>query len=146
MVGAQVMWALCVYLEAVSVLPQLRMMQNAKVPHAARSSSCTEHIAQRGQLPMAALPTQKLFRPAQFWTHCPHIGQCVLRARKRCQLLGKLLVGRGVCIGPARLPPVPAYLQLFLPRRSALRAHLQAQLSLTYTMPVCFLDVRDLQV
>ena len=27
----QVMWALCVYLEAVSVLPQLRMMQNAKV-------------------------------------------------------------------------------------------------------------------
>ena len=25
------MWALCVYLEAVSVLPQLRMMQGAKV-------------------------------------------------------------------------------------------------------------------
>jgi len=28
---AQIMWALCVYLEAVSVLPQLRMMQGAKV-------------------------------------------------------------------------------------------------------------------
>jgi len=27
---AQVLWALCVYVEAVSVLPQLRMMQNAK--------------------------------------------------------------------------------------------------------------------
>ena len=27
----QIMWALCVYLEAVSVLPQLRMMQGAKV-------------------------------------------------------------------------------------------------------------------
>ena len=27
----QVMWATCVYIEAVSVLPQLRMMQNAKV-------------------------------------------------------------------------------------------------------------------
>lgn len=27
----RVMWAACVYLEAVSVLPQLRMMQNAKV-------------------------------------------------------------------------------------------------------------------
>lgn len=27
----QVLWALCVYLEAVSVLPQLRMMQKAKV-------------------------------------------------------------------------------------------------------------------
>ena len=27
----QILWALCVYLEAVSVLPQLRMMQNAKV-------------------------------------------------------------------------------------------------------------------
>ena len=27
----QVMWALCVYLEAVSVVPQLRMMQGAKV-------------------------------------------------------------------------------------------------------------------
>lgn len=27
----QVMWAVCVYLEAVSVLPQLRMMQNSKV-------------------------------------------------------------------------------------------------------------------
>ena len=27
----QIMWAACVYLEAVSVLPQLRMMQNAKV-------------------------------------------------------------------------------------------------------------------
>ncbi len=27
----QVMWAFCVYVEAVSVLPQLRMMQNAKV-------------------------------------------------------------------------------------------------------------------
>jgi hypothetical protein len=25
-----VLWALCVYVEAVSVLPQLRMMQNAK--------------------------------------------------------------------------------------------------------------------
>ena len=25
------MWAFCVYVEAVSVLPQLRMMQNAKV-------------------------------------------------------------------------------------------------------------------
>jgi ER lumen protein retaining receptor len=25
------MWAVCVYLEAVSVLPQLRMMQNSKV-------------------------------------------------------------------------------------------------------------------
>lgn len=25
------MWALCVYLEAVSVVPQLRMMQGAKV-------------------------------------------------------------------------------------------------------------------
>ena len=28
---AQVMWAFCVYLESVSVLPQLRMMQKAKV-------------------------------------------------------------------------------------------------------------------
>jgi hypothetical protein len=28
---AQVLWAFCVYLEAVSVLPQLRMMQKAKV-------------------------------------------------------------------------------------------------------------------
>ncbi|WRX10218.1 ER lumen protein retaining receptor - like 2 [Theobroma cacao] len=28
---SQVLWAFCVYLEAVSVLPQLRMMQNAKV-------------------------------------------------------------------------------------------------------------------
>jgi ER lumen protein retaining receptor len=27
----QVLWAFCVYLEAVSVLPQLRMMQKAKV-------------------------------------------------------------------------------------------------------------------
>lgn len=27
----QVFWAFCVYLEAVSVLPQLRMMQKAKV-------------------------------------------------------------------------------------------------------------------
>lgn len=27
----RILWALCVYLEAVSVLPQLRMMQNAKV-------------------------------------------------------------------------------------------------------------------
>lgn len=27
----QVMWAVCVYIEAVSVLPQLRMMQKAKV-------------------------------------------------------------------------------------------------------------------
>lgn len=27
----QVLWAGCVYVEAVSVLPQLRMMQNAKV-------------------------------------------------------------------------------------------------------------------
>ena len=26
----QVLWAVCVYIEAVSVLPQLRMMQNAK--------------------------------------------------------------------------------------------------------------------
>lgn len=42
----QVMWALCVYLEAVSVLPQLRMMQNAKVPRPARSSSCRAHSAQ----------------------------------------------------------------------------------------------------
>lgn len=30
-VPLQILWALCVYLEAVSVLPQLRMMQNAKV-------------------------------------------------------------------------------------------------------------------
>lgn len=28
---AQVLWAVCVYMEAVSVLPQLRMMQNSKV-------------------------------------------------------------------------------------------------------------------
>ena len=28
---SQVLWALCVYVEAVSVLPQLRMMQKAKV-------------------------------------------------------------------------------------------------------------------
>jgi hypothetical protein len=27
----QIMWAVCVYLEAISVLPQLRMMQNSKV-------------------------------------------------------------------------------------------------------------------
>lgn len=27
----QIMWAVCVYIEAVSVLPQLRMMQKAKV-------------------------------------------------------------------------------------------------------------------
>lgn len=27
----QVLWAVCVYLEAISVLPQLRMMQNSKV-------------------------------------------------------------------------------------------------------------------
>lgn len=27
----QILWAVCVYLEAVSVLPQLRMMQNSKV-------------------------------------------------------------------------------------------------------------------
>ena len=27
----QIMWATCVYIEAVSVFPQLRMMQNAKV-------------------------------------------------------------------------------------------------------------------
>ena len=27
----QILWALCVYVEAVSVLPQLRMMQKAKV-------------------------------------------------------------------------------------------------------------------
>ena len=27
----RVLWALCVYVEAVSVLPQLRMMQKAKV-------------------------------------------------------------------------------------------------------------------
>lgn len=27
----QILWAFCVYLEAVSVLPQLRMMQKAKV-------------------------------------------------------------------------------------------------------------------
>lgn len=29
--SVQILWALCVYLEAVSVLPQLRMMQKAKV-------------------------------------------------------------------------------------------------------------------
>ena len=29
--GLQIMWATCVYVEAISVLPQLRMMQNAKV-------------------------------------------------------------------------------------------------------------------
>lgn len=27
----RILWAFCVYLESVSVLPQLRMMQNAKV-------------------------------------------------------------------------------------------------------------------
>lgn len=27
----RILWAFCVYLEAVSVLPQLRVMQNAKV-------------------------------------------------------------------------------------------------------------------
>lgn len=27
----RVLWAFCVYLEAISVLPQLRMMQNTKV-------------------------------------------------------------------------------------------------------------------
>lgn len=27
----QILWAMCVYVEAVSVLPQLKMMQNAKV-------------------------------------------------------------------------------------------------------------------
>ncbi len=27
----QVLWAVCVYVEALSVFPQLRMMQNAKV-------------------------------------------------------------------------------------------------------------------
>ena len=32
----QVLWAVCVYIEAVSVLPQLRMMQNAK----ARAPGC----------------------------------------------------------------------------------------------------------
>ena len=30
-ISVQILWALCVYLEAVSVLPQLRMMQKAKV-------------------------------------------------------------------------------------------------------------------
>ena len=29
--AVQILWALCVYVEAVSVLPQLRMMQKAKV-------------------------------------------------------------------------------------------------------------------
>ncbi len=29
--GVQILWAMCVYVEAVSVLPQLKMMQNAKV-------------------------------------------------------------------------------------------------------------------
>ena len=29
--SSQIMWATCVYIEAVSVFPQLRMMQNAKV-------------------------------------------------------------------------------------------------------------------
>ena len=29
--ASQIMWATCVYVEAVSVLPQLRMMQKAKV-------------------------------------------------------------------------------------------------------------------
>ena len=31
MLAVQIMWATCVYVEAVSVLPQLRMMQKAKV-------------------------------------------------------------------------------------------------------------------
>lgn len=36
----QVLWALCVYVEAVSVLPQLRMMQKAKVG----AAPCTLNI------------------------------------------------------------------------------------------------------
>lgn len=31
LLALQIMWAVCVYLEAVSVLPQLRMMQKSKV-------------------------------------------------------------------------------------------------------------------
>ncbi|XWS76056.1 hypothetical protein CRYUN_Cryun01aG0144600 [Craigia yunnanensis] len=54
---SQVLWAFCVYLEAVSVLPQLLMMQNAKMiepftahyvfaPGIARFLACTHWIIQ----------------------------------------------------------------------------------------------------
>ena len=57
----QVMWAFCVYLEAVSVLPQLRMMQKAKVVEKftahyvfalglSRFISCAHWILQAGSL------------------------------------------------------------------------------------------------
>lgn len=40
----QVLWALCVYVEAVSVLPQLRMMQKAKVGQQPSQPLCAAHL------------------------------------------------------------------------------------------------------
>lgn len=40
----RILWAFCVYLEAISVLPQLRMIQNAKVLSNLILYAVTPHI------------------------------------------------------------------------------------------------------
>jgi ER lumen protein retaining receptor len=46
----RILWAFCVYLEAVSVLPQLRVMQNTKVGKAvfSRHPFCCKHAWVKG--------------------------------------------------------------------------------------------------
>lgn len=52
----QVLWALCVYVEAVSVLPQLRMMQKAKVrQHLSQLRSQQTHFLKHGWLFLEAI-------------------------------------------------------------------------------------------
>ena len=66
------MWATCVYVEAVSVLPQLRMMQKAKVVEKftahyvfalglSRFISCAHWILQVSVLP-PFLPSQQMLK------------------------------------------------------------------------------------
>lgn len=132
----QVMWALCVYLEAVSVLPQLRMMQNAKVPRPARSSSCRAHSAQT-----AAVPTQKLFLVCMasdsLPSHCKLCISCGFESAANCWASCRWDT---VSASSLSLPAVTACSRRFPSRHSALFDRLEAHLCLPCTMLlVCLL-------
>ena len=81
----QILWALCVYVEAVSVLPQLRMMQKAKVRELVLCSAPKQWVLPG---PLVLLPCCALQSPAD--------------------IISRMLAMAGICCGTPGNPWRPA--------------------------------------
>ena len=82
----QIFWAFCVYLEAVSVLPQLRMMQKAKVGEGRAAGSGARGVGAAGRTTLRHMPLQGMLLLLRHRAGRQHYGlAALLQGPSDCQ-------------------------------------------------------------